>query len=84
MHTAQRLAIEADGAPAGGFPRQRALQKGAQGCARPLVSSPIVVGGILVQKQTDPDSEKTDQYRASSYVDYQGDKLVNRFSAYCY
>jgi homoserine O-acetyltransferase len=38
----------------------------------------------MVQKQTDPDTEKLDDYRASSYITYQGDKLVNRFNAYCY
>ncbi|HVV05442.1 MAG TPA: hypothetical protein VHC96_14525, partial [Puia sp.] len=40
--------------------------------------------GIMVQKQTDPDPEKLDNYRASSYITYQGDKLVSRFNAYCY
>jgi len=28
--------------------------------------------------------EKLDNYKASSYVNYQGDKLVNRFNAYSY
>jgi homoserine O-acetyltransferase len=37
-----------------------------------------------VQKQTDPDSEKLDNYRAASYINYQGDKLVKRFNAYSY
>jgi homoserine O-acetyltransferase len=40
--------------------------------------------GILVDKQTDPDPEKLDHYRASSYINYQGDKLVTRFNAYSY
>lgn len=81
VHTAQRLAIEADGT----------WQEASAAAGRKGLKAARAIGiltyrnyGILVQKQTDPDSEKTDHYRASSYVDYQGDKLVNRFSAYCY
>src|SRR5205809_4602936 len=40
--------------------------------------------GIIVDKQTDPDPEKLNNYKASSYINYQGDKLVNRFNAYSY
>jgi len=40
--------------------------------------------GIMVKNQTDTDTEKLDNYKASSYINYQGDKLVKRFSAYCY
>jgi len=40
--------------------------------------------GIMVRNQTDPDPEKMDNYRASSYINYQGDKLVKRFNAYSY
>ncbi len=40
--------------------------------------------GILLKKQTYPDKEKTDNYKASSYMEYQGEKLVNRFYAHCY
>src|SRR6202012_2372244 len=40
--------------------------------------------GIMVQQQTDPDKEKLDGFKASSYINYQGDKLVSRFNAYCY
>ena len=36
------------------------------------------------QKQTDPDPEKTDDFKASSYLHYQGDKLVKRFHAFSY
>jgi homoserine O-acetyltransferase len=34
--------------------------------------------------QLDERNELTDNYRASSYQNYQGDKLVNRFNAYSY
>jgi len=81
VHTAQRLAIEADQSwrdfsPAAG---QRGLK-----AARAIGILTYRNYGILAQKQSDPDIEKTDHYKASSYVNYQGDKLVNRFNAYSY
>jgi homoserine O-acetyltransferase len=39
---------------------------------------------IMVEKQTDNDTEKLDHYKASSYIIHQGDKLVSRFNAYTY
>jgi homoserine O-acetyltransferase len=81
VHTAQRLAIEADGSWQ--EPSEQAGRKGLK-AARAIGILTYRNYGILVQKQTDPDVEKMDHYRASSYVDYQGEKLVNRFSAYCY
>jgi homoserine O-acetyltransferase/O-succinyltransferase len=81
VHTSQRLAIEADStwnsnAPDGG---QRGLK-----AARAIGVITYRNYGILVDKQTDPDTEKLDNYKASSYINYQGDKLVNRFNAYSY
>ncbi len=81
VHTAQRLAIEADSTwkdkTAG------AGQKGLK-AARAIGMLTYRNYGILVQKQTDADAEKIDNYKASSYINYQGDKLVNRFNAYSY
>jgi homoserine O-acetyltransferase len=34
--------------------------------------------------QTDFEFEKLDNYKASSYITYQGNKLANRFNAYSY
>ncbi len=36
------------------------------------------------QSQTDSDLNKIDHYKASSYQNYQGDKLVNRFNSHSY
>src|SRR6185503_8930081 len=81
VHTSQRLAIEADStwnsnSKDGG---QRGLK-----AARAIGVITYRNYGILVDKQTDPDTEKLDNYKASSYINYQGDKLVNRFNAYSY
>lgn len=81
IHTAQRLAIEADctwqeaDAAAG----QRGLK-----AARAIGMVSYRNYGLLVEKQTDPDIEKIDNYKAAAYIDYQGNKLMARFNAYSY
>ena len=80
-HTAQRLAIEADcswleNSPQAGFKGLKA--------ARAMAMLTYRNYGILVEKQTDADPEKLDNYKASSYINHQGEKLVNRFNAYTY
>lgn len=81
IHTAQRLAIEADGTWLSG-----SMQAGSRGlkAARAIGMLTYRNYGILVEKQTDPDAEKLDHYKASDYINHHGDKLVNRFNAYCY
>jgi homoserine O-acetyltransferase len=81
VHTAQRLAIEAD--PSW---RSQAPEAGRNGlkAARAIGILTYRNYGIMVRQQTDPDKEKLDGFKASSYINYQGDKLVSRFSAYCY
>ncbi|RYY64931.1 MAG: homoserine O-acetyltransferase, partial [Chitinophagaceae bacterium] len=37
-----------------------------------------------VQTQSDTDVEKLDDYKADSYINYQGEKLASRFNAYSY
>ncbi len=80
-HTAQRLAIEADATW-----QQPDPQAGSKGlkAARAIGMLTYRNYGIMVKNQTDEDPEKLDNYKASSYINYQGDKLVKRFSAYCY
>ena len=80
-HTAQRLSLEADAtwntaSPAAGAKGLKA--------ARAIGMLTYRNYGIMVQQQTDADTEKLDNYKASSYINYQGDKLVQRFNGYSY
>ncbi|MEN9548692.1 MAG: hypothetical protein RIR12_1283 [Bacteroidota bacterium] len=81
VHTAQRLAIQADNTW-----KNKTADAGQQGlkAARAIGMLTYRNYGILVQKQTDTDTEKLDNFRASSYINYQGEKLVNRFNAFSY
>ena len=81
VHTSQRLAVEAD--PTWNSQTAGGGQRGLK-AARAIGVITYRNYGILVDKQTDPDPEKLDNYKASSYINYQGDKLVNRFNAYSY
>ncbi|UAY52996.1 homoserine O-acetyltransferase MetX [Ferruginibacter albus] len=80
-HTAQRLAIEADSTWNTASPD--AGKKGLK-AARAIGMLTYRNYGIMVQQQTDSDHEKIDNFKATSYITYQGDKLVNRFNAYSY
>ncbi|MEN9599267.1 MAG: hypothetical protein RL596_1586 [Bacteroidota bacterium] len=81
VHTAQRLAIEADGTW-----REDSVNAGAKGlkAARAIGMLTYRNYTTFQEKQTDPDPEKIDDFKASSYLNYQGDKLVKRFNAYSY
>lgn len=80
-HTTQRLAIEADSTW-----KEHHADAGARGlkAARGIGMLTYRNYGIMVRNQSDPDTEKLDNYKASSYIIYQGDKLVRRFNAYTY
>lgn len=80
-HTAQRLAIEADCTWQDATPTAGA--KGLK-AARALGMLTYRNYGIMVAQQTDTDPEKIDDYKATSYINYQGDKLVKRFNAVSY
>jgi len=81
IHTAQRLAIEADQSW-----QSPSAEAGANGlkAARAIGMLTYRNYNIMVAQQKDPDSEKIDQYKASSYIEYQGGKLVQRFNAKSY
>jgi homoserine O-acetyltransferase/O-succinyltransferase len=81
VHTAQRLAIEADSSWQD--PSASAGRKGLI-AARAIGILTYRNYGILTSKQTDPDSEKLDHFKASSYIHYQGEKLADRFNGYSY
>ena len=81
IHTAQRLAIEAD--PTWKEAKPNAGAKGLK-AARAIGMLTYRNYAIFKEKQTDADPEKMDDFKASSYINYQGDKLVNRFNPYSY
>jgi homoserine O-acetyltransferase/O-succinyltransferase len=81
IHTAQRLAIEADAS--WNTAQANAGVKGLK-AARAIGMLTYRSYHIMVQNQTDDDDEKTDNYKASSYINHQGDKLVQRYNAYSY
>ena len=81
IHAAQRLAIEAD--TTWKEHNDKAGHKGLK-AARAIGMLTYRNYGIMVTKQTDPDPGKLDHFRAASYIEYQGEKLANRFHAYCY
>ena len=81
VHTSQRLAIEAD--DSWQQPSADAGRKGLK-AARAIGLISYRNHGILVKKQKESDPEKMDDYLASSYINYQGDKLVSRFNAFSY
>lgn len=80
-HTAQRLSIEADSTW-----QNNNDHAGANGlkAARAIGMLTYRNYNIMVQKQSDADSNKTDDFKASSYIKYQGEKLVKRFNAFSY
>ena len=81
IHTAQRLSIEADTTW-----KEAKPNAGAKGlkAARAIGMLTYRNYDIFKEKQTEPDAEKVDDLKAASYINYQGDKLVNRFNAHSY
>lgn len=80
IHTAQRLAIETDTSW-----KEMTMTAGAKGLktARAIGMLTYRNYSAFVKTQTD-DEHKLDDYKASSYIHYQGEKLVKRFNAYSY
>src|SRR4029079_9062100 len=81
IHTAQRMAIKADGSFQQSF--DRAGEKGLK-AARAIGMLTYRNPHIYEDKQRDEDTNKLDHFRASSYIEYQGNKLAKRFNAYSY
>lgn len=78
LHEAQRLALTSDptfGTYNGGHPGMKA--------ARAMAMLNYRTFEMYVQKQTDRDG-RIRGFSAASYIQYQGEKFVNRFDALCY
>jgi homoserine O-acetyltransferase len=80
IHTAQRIAIEAD--PTFGEKRDDAGAKGLK-AARAIGMLTYRNYEAFVQTQSD-EEHVNENFRAESYIHYQGEKLVKRFNAYTY
>ncbi|PSK90711.1 homoserine O-acetyltransferase MetX [Taibaiella chishuiensis] len=81
IHTAQRLAISAD--QSFGTAADNAGAAGLK-AARAIGMLTYRNPALMNKQQTDTDTSKTDDFKASTYIQYQGDKLVSRFNAYSY
>ena len=80
IHTAQRMAIETDLSW-----KSFSKDGGSQGLktARAIGMLTYRNYQAFVNTQTD-EEQKLDDFKASSYINYQGEKLANRFNAYSY
>jgi len=80
IHTAQRLAIETDITW-----KDLNQQAGARGLKTARAIGMLTYRNYeqFAQNQTDTE-HKLDNFKAASYIDYQGEKLVKRFNAYSY
>lgn len=77
-HEAQRLALQSDesfGTEHGGFAGMKAARSSAMLMYR--------TADTFIETQSDAD-EKTDNFKAASYIQYQGEKFVKRFNALSY
>jgi homoserine O-acetyltransferase len=81
IHTAQRMAIEADNTFGQAF--DKAGEKGLK-AARAIGMLTYRNPRIYEDKQRDEDTNKLDHFKASSYMEYQGNKLAKRFNAFSY
>lgn len=80
IHSAQRLALESD--PTFGGHTSSAGEKGLK-VARAIGMLTYRSYRAYVATQSDSD-DRIDGFKAESYINYQGEKLVKRFNAYSY
>ncbi len=81
FNESQRLAIEAD---ATFFENRSGGGDKGMKAARSMALISYRNRFAYNETQVEEDMEKTDNYKASTYQQYQGDKLVKRFNAYSY
>ena len=81
VHTTQRMAMEADAT--WGDEDDNAAVEGMK-AARGIGLLTYRTIDAYIQTQSDSDDDKLDNYKASSYIKYQGEKLAMRFNAYSY
>lgn len=81
IHTAQRLAIEADATF--GNAASYAGEKGLK-AARAIGMLTYRSYELMEEQQSEDDINKTEDFKAASYIHYQGEKLTQRFNAYSY
>jgi len=81
FNESQRMAIEADATW-----KENDKEAGLQGLRAARSVALLSYRGYEAYHltQADPGTEKTDDFRASSYQRYQGDKLIKRFDAFAY
>lgn len=81
IHESQRIALQAD--PTLTDKNNDAGKKGLRG-ARAFALPFYRSHPSFKIRQSEDDINKLDDFKASSYVRYQGDKFVNRYDAHCY
>ena len=81
IHTAQRMAIETDSTW-----KTKSSEAGKQGLKTARAIGMLTYRGYEAYEKTqaETDHDKVDDFKASSYIVYQGNKLANRFTAYSY
>jgi len=78
IHESQRAALQSDPT----FGKENGGEAGMK-AARSMALLTYRTANSFIDQQSDQD-EVTDNFRASSYIQYQGDKFVKRFDAICY
>jgi homoserine O-acetyltransferase len=79
IHTAQRMAIELDG----GWQKENGGKEGLK-IARAIGMLTYRGYETFLKMQSDDEQDKLDDFKASSYIKYQGEKLAARFSPHSY